>query len=162
MNLRPLRPERSALARLSHTAQPSRSQATAPQLKRMSCIKAEFRNEQKEIISFLLPQKHYAKRKSNGKTNHICQTRCLLFAGIISGIWTKMVDHFCLNWKILPSSNGCKLMNYGHCFVNSRKYLCFYLEKNFLLKQKDFFSETNAKCPEKRYQLATLVNNALE
>ena len=61
----------------------------------------------------------------------------------------KMVDHFYLIRKILPSSNGCKLMNYGHRFVNLRKYLCFYLEKNFLLKQKDFFSETNAKCSEK-------------
>ena len=34
-----------------------------------------------------------------------------------------MVDHFCLNWKILPSSNGCKLMNYGYHFVNSRRGL---------------------------------------
>ena len=63
----------------------------------------------------------------------------------------KMVDQIRLIRKILPSSNGCKLMNYGHCFVKSRKYLCFCLEKNFLLNQKDFFSEINAKCPEKRW-----------
>ena len=28
-------------------------------------------------------------------------------------------------------------------------------ETNFLLNRKDFFAETTAKCPEKRYQLAT-------
>ena len=73
----------------------------------------------------------------------------LLLAHIISSGNKKMVDHFCLIRKILPSSNGCRLVKNGYLFVNLRKYLCFYLEKNFLLKQKDFFSGTNAKCPKK-------------
>ena len=37
----------------------------------------------------------------------------------------KMVGHFRLIRKILPSSNGCKLVKNGHRFVISRKYLCF-------------------------------------
>ena len=37
----------------------------------------------------------------------------------------KIVDNFCLNRKILPSSNGCKLIENGYGFVNSRKYLRF-------------------------------------
>jgi len=36
-------------------------------------------------------------------------------------------------------------------------FLPFYAaEKIFSLNQKDFFSGTTAKCPEKRYKLATL------
>jgi hypothetical protein len=43
----------------------------------------------------------------------------------------------------------------AHCFVNLRKYLCFqlFMQQN----QKDFFSETTVKCPEKRFQLATFA-----
>ena len=38
-------------------------------------------------------------------------------------------------------------------------FLLFYApEKNFQLKQNDRHSETTAKCPEKRYQLATFTN----
>ena len=36
--------------------------------------------------------------------------------------------------NVSQAQNGCKLMNYGHCFVNLQKCLCFCLEKNFLLK----------------------------
>ena len=50
----------------------------------------------------------------------------------------KMVGHFRLNWKILPSSNGCKLIENGHRFVNLRKYLCFA----HFLKQRKFFCST--------------------
>ena len=66
----------------------------------------------------------------------------------------KMVDHFYLIRKILPSSNVCKLVKNGHRFVISRKHLCFQhflkTEKNFPLNRKDFFSETTANCPDKR------------
>ena len=37
----------------------------------------------------------------------------------------QMVDQFRLIWKILPSSNGCKLIENGHWNVNLRKYLYF-------------------------------------
>ena len=56
----------------------------------------------------------------------------------------KMVDHFCLNWKILPSSNGCKLINYAHRFVISRKYLCFCL---FMQQRKIFCSNKTTAIP---------------
>ena len=36
-----------------------------------------------------------------------------------------MVDHLRLIRKILPNSNGCKLIENGYRFVNLRKYLCF-------------------------------------
>ena len=69
----------------------------------------------------------------------------------------KMVDHFYLNWQIFPSSNGCKLMKNGYRLVKLLKYfLPFYTaEKNFQLKQNDRYSETIAKCPEKRCKKAT-------
>jgi hypothetical protein len=39
-------------------------------------------------------------------------------------------------------------------------FLPFYAaEKIFSLNQKDFFFETTAKCPEKRYQRATFAKN---
>ena len=47
-----------------------------------------------------------------------------------------MIDHFRLIQKILPSSNGCKLMKNGHRFVISRKYLCFCL----FMQQRKIFS----------------------
>ena len=66
----------------------------------------------------------------------------------------KMVGHFRLIQNFLSSSNGYELTENAQCFNNSRKYLCFQrffeTEKNFLLNQKDFFYETNAKCPEKQ------------
>ena len=37
----------------------------------------------------------------------------------------QMVDHFRLIRKILPSSNGCKLIKNGYRFVKLRKYLYF-------------------------------------
>ena len=62
----------------------------------------------------------------------------------------QMVDHFCLIRKILPSSNGYKLMENGHRFVKLRKYLCFCLEKNFQLKQNDRHLRNNCKMPRKK------------
>ena len=50
----------------------------------------------------------------------------------------KMVDHFRLIRKILPSSNCCKLVENAHRFVNLRKYLCFGL----FMQQRKFFSST--------------------
>ena len=61
-----------------------------------------------------------------------------------------MVDHFCLNWKILSSSNGCKLIENGYGFVNSRKYLCFA----HFLKQRKFF------CSNKTTAIPTQTQNA--
>ena len=65
-----------------------------------------------------------------------------------------MVDHFCLNWKILPSSKWLQVSERCSPLRQLAKislFLPFYAaEKNFLLSQKDFFSETNAKCFEKK------------
>ena len=45
------------------------------------------------------------------------------------GVWgipfAKRCDQLRLIRKILPRSNGCKFIENGHRFVNSRKYLCF-------------------------------------
>ena len=57
----------------------------------------------------------------------------------------QMVDHFCLNWKILPSSNDCKLIYHGHRFVKLRKYLCFCL---FMQQRKIFCSTERIFSPE--------------
>ena len=62
----------------------------------------------------------------------------------------KMVDHFRLIRKILPSSNGCKLMNYGHCLVRLRKYLCFA----HFLKQRKFFCSNKTTAIPKQTQNA--------
>ena len=62
----------------------------------------------------------------------------------------KMVDHFRLIRKILPSSNGCKLMNYGHRFVKLRKYLCFC----YFMQQRKIFCSTERTFAPKQTQYA--------
>ena len=60
----------------------------------------------------------------------------------------KMVDHFRLIRNFLSSSNGCKLINHGHCFVISRKYLCFC----FFMQQRKIFSSTERTFSPKQLQ----------
>ena len=61
-----------------------------------------------------------------------------------------MVDHFRLIQNILSNSNGCKLINHGHRFVNSRKYLCFCL----FMQQRILFCSTEKSIFPKQLQNA--------
>ena len=57
----------------------------------------------------------------------------------------QMVEFVSLIRKILSSSNGCELMNYGYRFVNLRKYLCF---QRFLEQRKFFYSTERTFSPK--------------
>ena len=72
----------------------------------------------------------------------------LLLAHIISSGNKKMVDNFRVIRKILPSSNGCRLVKNGYLFVNLRKYLCFCL----FMQQRKFFSSTERTFSPKQTQ----------
>ena len=61
-----------------------------------------------------------------------------------------MVAHFCLIRNFLPSSNGCKLIENGHSFVNLRKYLCFC----FFMQQRKFFCSIKRTFSPKQLQNA--------
>ena len=62
----------------------------------------------------------------------------------------KMVDQFRLIWKILPRSNGCRLVKNGYRFVKLRKYLCFCL----FIQQRKIFSSTERTFSPKQTQNA--------
>ena len=61
-----------------------------------------------------------------------------------------MVDHFCLNWKILSSSNGCELVKNGYRFAKLRKYLWFCL----FMQQRKIFSLNKTTAIPKQLQNA--------
>ena len=64
-------------------------------------------------------------------------------------IWAKkMVGHFRLIWKILPSSNGCRLTKNGYRFAKLRKYLCFC----FFIQQRKIFSSIKRTFSPKQTQ----------
>ena len=73
-----------------------------------------------------------------------------------------MVDQFRLIRKILSSSNGCELMNYGHRFVILQKYLyfrSFLKQRNFSTQQKGLFFRNKRKMPRKTAAPATFAKN---